>query len=238
MPDTASINLFGEATDSTVTSLFAEIVFDRPLDHAYSYGVPDALREQVAVGKRVLAPFGRGDRQTIGFCVGVSTEQPSREVKNIVQVLDEQALLTPHLLRLTRWLADYYLCAWGQVLNAVVPAGVKDRAGTRNVLYVEAIPELLWPKPVPGLTPKQKKVPGGSPGIRQADRDQSASAACPMRRRSDPWTDRQGPGASQGGTCREPRRRGSNGVECAGRRGAWFGSFDSDRRSSPGLVGS
>jgi len=159
MPDTA-LNLFGEAAPSAATSQFAEIVFDRPLDHAYSYGVPDHLRDQVAVGKRLLAPFGRGDRQTVGFCVGLSGVQPSRQVKNIVQVLDEEALLTDNLLRLTRWLADYYLCAWGQVLNAIVPAGVKDRAGTRSVLYVELIPETLWPNPVPSMTAKQKKVLG------------------------------------------------------------------------------
>src|SRR5438309_1665088 len=129
MPE-SSFNLFGEAAPAVVdpsapVRLFAEIVFDRPLDHAYTYGVPEPLREQVAVGKRILAPFGRGDRQTVGFCVGVTAEKPSRDVKNIVRVLDEEALLSDKLLRLTRWLADYYLCGWGQVLNAIVPAGVK-----------------------------------------------------------------------------------------------------------------
>src|SRR5438132_4369324 len=159
MHDTA-LNLFGETAPLAAINLFAEIVFDRPLDHAYTYGVPETLRDQAAVGKRVLAPFGRGDRQTVGFCVGLTAEQPTREVKRIVQVLDEEALLTDNLLRLTRWLADYYVCGWGQVLNAIVPAGVKDRAGTRSVLLVELIPETLWPNPVPGLTPKQKKVLG------------------------------------------------------------------------------
>ena len=57
-----------------------------------------------------------------------------------------------------RELADYYLCGWGQVLNAIVPAGVKDRAGTRSILLVDLIPETLWPDPLPSLTPKQKKV--------------------------------------------------------------------------------
>ena len=37
------------------------------------------------------------------------------------------------MLRLTRWMADYYLCPWGQVLEAVVPAGVRHQAGTRDV---------------------------------------------------------------------------------------------------------
>jgi primosomal protein N' (replication factor Y) (superfamily II helicase) len=158
MSTLAPANLFGEVESAAEPTLFAEIVFDRPLDHAYTYAVPDSLRDALAIGKRVLAPFGRGDRQTIGFCVGKTTDKPTRQTKEILQVLDEEALLTPNLLRLTRWLADYYLCGWGQVLNVVVPAGVKDRAGTRSVLSVELIPEMLWPNPMPGLTPKQKRV--------------------------------------------------------------------------------
>src|SRR5882724_8255846 len=83
---------------------FAEIVFDRPLDHAYTYAVPSSLQHQIGVGKRVLAPLGRGDKATIGFCVGLTEAQPERKVKAITQVLDEEALLTEHLLKLTRWM--------------------------------------------------------------------------------------------------------------------------------------
>src|SRR5947209_10106575 len=94
-------------------ALFADIVFDRPLDHAYTYAVPDALRDAIGVGKRVQVPFGRGDRATPGFCVRVSETPPPRAVKEVLRVLDDEALLTPDLLRLTRWMADYYLCGWG-----------------------------------------------------------------------------------------------------------------------------
>src|SRR5439155_17929356 len=107
--------------------------FNRPLDYAYTYGVPETLRTAVAVGKRVQVPFGRGDRAAVGYCVGLSETAPARAVKDLLRVLDEEALLSPELMRLTRWMADYYLCGWGQVLNAVVPAGAKERAGTRNL---------------------------------------------------------------------------------------------------------
>src|SRR5581483_8452603 len=126
-------------------SVFAELVFDRPLDHTYSYAVPDEWREHIGVGKRVRAPFGAGNHLTVGFCVGLSETPPTREVKQIEQVIDDQAILTPNLLRLTRWMADYYLCGWGQVLNAVVPAGAKHRAGTKNQVVIEMVPEILWP---------------------------------------------------------------------------------------------
>src|SRR5262245_39077366 len=149
--------LFPEAVEvSGPVHQFCEVVFDRPLDHAYSYGVPESLADVVAVGKRVTAPFGRGDRQTTGFCVGVGNEPPTREVKSIVQVLDDEPIFTPQLLRLTRWMADYYMCGWGQVLNAVVPAGVKRQAGTREVILIELVAEMLRPSPPPTLTARQQ----------------------------------------------------------------------------------
>ena len=125
-------DLFGpEAPTGPPTGLFADVVFDRPLDHAFTYAVGPALRDRVAVGKRVRAPFGRGDKTTVGYCVRLSETPPQRPVKELVGVLDDAPLLTDDLLRLTRWMADYYLCGWGQVLNAVVPAGAKQQAGTR-----------------------------------------------------------------------------------------------------------
>ena len=49
-------------------SFFADLVFDRPFDHAYTHAVPDRLAAAIGVGKRVEAPFGRGDRGTPGGC--------------------------------------------------------------------------------------------------------------------------------------------------------------------------
>ena len=158
MLDLMQQNLFqSDEPAPVVGTAFAEIVFDRPLDHAYTYAIPPGCKTQVAVGKRVLAPFGRGDKQTIGFCVGMTEVKPERKVKAIVQVLDDEPMLTDHLLKLTRWMADYYLCGWGQVLNVVVPAGVKKQAGTRMVPMLELVASTL-PDPLPHLSPKQKKV--------------------------------------------------------------------------------
>src|SRR5437763_9147368 len=103
MTATNQVDLFeGSRPQAEVPSLFADIVFDRPLDHAYTYAVPEGLRDAVAVGKRVQAPFGRGDKSTIGYCIRLSDIPPERDVKEVQRVLDNEALLTPALLRLTR----------------------------------------------------------------------------------------------------------------------------------------
>src|SRR5690242_6524115 len=48
-------DLFGDVDAPATPSygLYAEVVFDRPLDHAYSYAVPEGLRNSIAIGKRV-----------------------------------------------------------------------------------------------------------------------------------------------------------------------------------------
>ena len=55
-------------------------------------------------------------------------------------------------------MADYYLCGWGQVLNAVVPAGARDKAGTRARTFLEPVPEDELPASLPSTTPKQADV--------------------------------------------------------------------------------
>src|SRR5262249_15873937 len=99
-------NTAGAATPivESPATRFADVVFDRPVDHAYSYAVPDDIRDRLTVGKRVLAPFGKGDKATIGYCVRVGPQGPERAVKSLQRVLDDETLLTPDLLRLTRWM--------------------------------------------------------------------------------------------------------------------------------------
>ncbi|WP_238537821.1 replication restart helicase PriA [Zavarzinella formosa] len=157
LPDT--MNDESAATETPIPAgVYADIVFDRPLDHPYSYSVPEELQSEIAVGKRVEVPFGRGDTGTTGYCVRVHEIPPLRAVKAIRKILDEQSLLTDSLLRLTRWMADYYLCGWGQVLQAVLPAGVRDQSGTREAAFIQAVPEADLPAPLQVLTPKQSQT--------------------------------------------------------------------------------
>jgi primosomal protein N' (replication factor Y) len=157
MTATSRTELF-DSTDEAVPAqpgLFAEVVFDRPLDHGYSYAVPEQLRDAAAIGKRLLVPFGRGDRPTVGYCVGLNDTAPARALKEVLRVLDDEALLNHDLLRLTRWMADYYLCGWGQVLHAVIPAGARHGAGTRQATFLEAVQEPGLTESA-ALTPKQR----------------------------------------------------------------------------------
>lgn len=118
--------------------LVAEIVFNRPLENTFHYEVPDPLRELITPGQRVVVPFGHGDARTMGYCVGLSTDAPvNRRLKRILEICDAEPLLSGPMLQLTKWIGERYLCSWGQVLEAVIPAGVKKQAGTREITAYE-----------------------------------------------------------------------------------------------------
>ena len=118
--------------------LIADVVFNRPLTTVYQYLVPDGQRDLIGPGKRVVAPFGRGDKSTDGYCVGLGTTLPvGRTLKTLEAVLDRETLIDPQMMDLTQWIADRYLCGWGQVLESVIPKGVKTNAGTRNVTFFQ-----------------------------------------------------------------------------------------------------
>jgi primosomal protein N' (replication factor Y) len=114
---------------------FAGIVLNRPVETILTYHVPENLRESLQVGARVHIPLGRGNKPAIGYCVQINETQPEgvdpERVKDLLDVLDDPPLIDATMLELTRWMAGYYACSWGQALDAVVPAGVKKAAGTQ-----------------------------------------------------------------------------------------------------------
>ena len=68
-------------------------------------------------------PLGHGNRLVVGYCVRLEDRTAGRRrLKPLHSVLDQRSLLSPAMLRLTRWIADYYLCDWAAVLEAVLPA--------------------------------------------------------------------------------------------------------------------
>jgi primosomal protein N' (replication factor Y) len=127
--------------------LVATVVLGSGATGEYDYLVPDYLSDDsrrerlVEPGRRVRVPFGRSNRTVVGYCVDLSTKEadPAR-LKQVAEVVDTTRLLSPAMLRLTRWMADYYLCRWGEVLEAVIPSGVRLLAGTRKVTLL-SVPE-------------------------------------------------------------------------------------------------
>src|SRR5262247_2938479 len=101
----------------------AQVVVELPLETPLDYRIPPDLLTGCCIGQRVLVPLAK--RQVLGYIVGLAGTSSITDLKELVEILDETPLLTPALLRLSRWIAEYYLCPWGQVLKAAVPEGFR-----------------------------------------------------------------------------------------------------------------
>ena len=88
------------------------------------------------------------------------TNRPAgmRRLKSIESIVDRRSLLSGPMLRLTEWMADYYLCGWGQVLEAVVPSGVRGQAGTRQTQFVSLPNHVAARLTTLRLSPIQKRI--------------------------------------------------------------------------------
>jgi len=142
---------------------FVGVVVNRPIDQVLTYRAAARLSRTICPGQRLRVPLGRGNRLTIGYCVSVDALPPEglgpRKLKEVVEVLDPVPLIDAKMLELSRWMAEYYVCSWGQALDAVVPAGVRNQAGTRVgtfLLVPDEIRQALKEQTLePKLSPKQ-----------------------------------------------------------------------------------
>lgn len=91
------------------------------IDKPYSYRVPEGLHLQP--GLRVQVPFGRGNRRTEG--VVLALEPGSDEtLKTIDCSLDEEPVLTQHMLRLAAFMRERYFCTLFDAIRVMLPAGL------------------------------------------------------------------------------------------------------------------
>ncbi len=108
--------------------MFAQVAFPLPLRRTFTYRVPETLESAVRPGIQVQALFrGRAHR---GIVVEVSPRSPREDVRDLTAALGAP-LFDEALLAFTRWIADYYLAPWGEVLAAALPGGGEGMAGSR-----------------------------------------------------------------------------------------------------------
>ncbi len=93
-----------------------------PVHQVYTYSVPGNLAELVAVGKRVLVPFG--NRRITGYVCGPGKTDAKHAVKHIIDILDEAPLFPESMLSFFQWTAEYYVHPLGEVIKTALPGGL------------------------------------------------------------------------------------------------------------------
>jgi len=100
---------------------FCDVALPVPLDTVFTYRVSQGLLP--VVGGRVLVPFRQ--QRLSGIVVELHDREPSVTTKSILSVLDRTPVLDDALLKLGRWIADYYLAPPGEVLRTMLPLGAE-----------------------------------------------------------------------------------------------------------------
>jgi primosomal protein N' (replication factor Y) len=118
-----------------MTASFCNVALAVPLRTVFTYGVPESLRELVQAGTRVLVPFRNKSR--VGVVTELTEQAPvDTKIRDITKVLDARPALTPKLIELGQWIANYYLAPVGEVFRAMLPPVTEVRT-QREILITE-----------------------------------------------------------------------------------------------------
>ncbi len=92
-------------------------------DKIFDYSVPDELSKAAEKGRRVLVPFGSGNRKRQGMIM-YRRESDTDGLKSVLSVLDKSPVLTPEMLRLAEFMKRRYFCTYYDAIRTMLPAGI------------------------------------------------------------------------------------------------------------------
>lgn len=98
---------------------YAEVALPIPIYENFTYSVPPNLAEKIVIGSRVIVPFGKAFKT--GIIIDFADSTRIENVKTLVDLADEDPPVTPHIIDLCCWIAEYYLCPLGEVFAQRIP---------------------------------------------------------------------------------------------------------------------
>ncbi|AMR32851.1 primosomal protein N' [Mucilaginibacter sp. PAMC 26640] len=128
---------FAEVQQHTRKTLFVEVILPLAISINYTYRVPYEMNTAVVVGKRAVVQFGKSKLYT-AIIASIGEQAPEKyEAKYIIEILDDSPVITEHQLRFWHWIAEYYMCNEGEVMNAALPSALKLASETKVMLNRE-----------------------------------------------------------------------------------------------------
>lgn len=116
-------------------AMYAEIAIPLHVHQTFTYRLPESFADKAKPGCRALVPFGK--QLLTGYIVDLhetaaeaGLDAEAAEIKEVEELFDTDPLVTPELLDLTKWIADYYFAPWGEVIKSCLPAGINAEAET------------------------------------------------------------------------------------------------------------
>ncbi|MEO8576268.1 MAG: primosomal protein N' [Gemmatimonadales bacterium] len=129
-----------------------EVAIPVPLFQTFTYELnPESDRIPVA-GSRVVVPFR--NRKEIGICLGSASGNAVKKVKRVIEVPDDAPVMSPDMIALCRWMADYYVVPIGLALRSALPASLTGAAQPQPTRKTHRVVRLR--EDLPTLTQRDK----------------------------------------------------------------------------------
>ena len=123
-----------------------DIILPLAISDVYTYNIPETI-QYPQIGSRVLVPIGRKSIIGIIYRRHEGELAPNIKVRDIIQVIDEQPIVTAKQLQLWDWLAQYYMCTLGEVMAAALPSEIiDDNYSAATTQYIQLSPAYLAPE--------------------------------------------------------------------------------------------
>jgi primosomal protein N' (replication factor Y) (superfamily II helicase) len=138
--------------------MFIDVAIPAGIRKTFAYSVPPELRDNIALGMRVLAPFGR--KLVTGYIVGILDREQLGEfkVRPIRQLFDSDPVISAPLVATALWVANYYFAPPGEVFRAIFPAGTQVSAERKISLSPRAATLLGGGLRPAGLQPQEEAI--------------------------------------------------------------------------------
>ena len=105
--------------------MYAEIIIPLSLPKNYTWEIPASMQHDIMIGMRVEVMLGANKRYA-GIVKKINKDKPEAfNPKPILSILDESPIVYPAQLKLWEWIAQYYICTEGEVMQAAVPSHLK-----------------------------------------------------------------------------------------------------------------
>src|SRR4051794_15796775 len=115
-----------------MAELYVDVLLPLAVANYFTYRVPEHLIPEVETGKRVIVPFGKQKMYSAVIRNIRNTYNADIEtIKDVQTILDDHPVINQKQFELWEWMAGYYMCTQGEVMNAALPATLKLQSETK-----------------------------------------------------------------------------------------------------------
>jgi len=111
--------------------IYADVLLPLPIEGVFTYAVPDSLKQNIKPGMRAIVQFGKKKIHT-SLVITIHSNPPDQDdLKTLVDLPDDQAIVLRSQFDLWHWMGSYYMCSLGSIFKAAIPAGLRPESESR-----------------------------------------------------------------------------------------------------------